>query len=926
MDPLPTTAPSRRAALEALVGAITARSDPSAMVLVTGESGCGSTTFTRHFGALCGPGARIDAADVRWLTGLPWAKRDPGAGLMPLLADVPGEPAESARRLVAGIESGDRRWDRVVIVTNAHLLDRLSVQTLVSAIRLSAGARLLVVFDWTEPLRPGAPLTAQEHDDPTLDNLYDDVRPAADHVVDLAGLTTEDVAVLAEQTGAIVPAVEIAHLVRHTGGNARSVVELLRDVRPTDWTSERFALPAPPSVRRAVRARLAAMPGDAARLVNGVAVLEEADRLLRRVDRRAASRVAQVGATPTILAEVLASELVVRLDAEAAVLRMRDTITRRAVLDELGPAARTVLHGRAALTVDGNAARLRHRWFASELPDDDLADRLAEQAEEEAARGSWSATGELLDLSARATSDPDTAGGRLVGAADALVGAGDIPGAVGHLAALESLRETPQRNAVLGYVAIVRGRSGEADSRLHRAWELVNPRRDPAAAAVIAQRHVLHSLANCRARDLVSWADRAMELVAEDTPAAVEAAAIRGLGSAVVDSADDAVAAYDALISAVPEGAVAARVRMAAGWLHLATDSPQLARDELERAVPTDHLGGSLRISLWARAWLARVQFLTGDWMTALHTATTGSRLAESSGMTLLVPLLQWTRAQVHTLRGDWASAEQCVRQASTGQHDYPIMRVPAALGQAALQEARADYRAVARTLSFLTEEWADEWVDHPGYWPWADVYANALVVSGRLDEADRFLRPREDRAAAVGHLSTTARLAYARGRWHGQHGDLDAARERFTTAIDLIGRLPYPYDLARANFAYGQTLRRAGRRAEADAVLSTAREQFATLGAATYVSRCDRELAAGGVNTPRASDARPDVLTPQESAVAALVALGRTNKEVAAELYVSVKTVQYHLTRIYAKLGVRSRSQLAAQWVPRAGATSGSE
>src|SRR5690606_21404888 len=117
-----------------------------------------------------------------------------------------------------------------------------------------------------------------------------------------------------------------------------------------------------------------------------------------------------------------------------------------------------------------------------------------------------------------------------------------------------------------------------------------------------------------------------------------------------------------------------------------------------------------------------------------------------------------------------------------------------------------------------------------------------------------------------------------------------------------LLADLPLRYDQARVNFAYGQTLRRAGKRRDADVALSTARELFAGLGAATYVSRCDRELKAGGQPGARADTE----LTPQEQAVSQLVARGLSNREVAAELYVSTKTVQYHLTRIYAKLGIR--------------------
>ncbi len=147
---------------------------------------------------------------------------------------------------------------------------------------------------------------------------------------------------------------------------------------------------------------------------------------------------------------------------------------------------------------------------------------------------------------------------------------------------------------------------------------------------------------------------------------------------------------------------------------------------------------------------------------------------------------------------------------------------------------------------------------------------------------------------------------------WHGTRGDLEAARASFEHALSLLAPLPLTYDRPRVHFAFGQTLRRAGRRAEADAVLATAREAYLTLGATTYVARCDREVAAGGVHVVR-RQREHDELTRQEEVVASLVAGGRTNKEVAAELFLSAKTVQYHLTRIYAKLGVRSRSELAA-------------
>jgi DNA-binding CsgD family transcriptional regulator len=233
------------------------------------------------------------------------------------------------------------------------------------------------------------------------------------------------------------------------------------------------------------------------------------------------------------------------------------------------------------------------------------------------------------------------------------------------------------------------------------------------------------------------------------------------------------------------------------------------------------------------------------------------------------------------------------------------------------MTEAQADYDRVLRALAPLRQPWARGAIDEPGFWPWPDVYGNALVMTNRVDEADEFLRPYERVAEQRGHRSALARLGYVRGRIAGARGDLDAVRDTFESALARLEDLPLRYDRARVNFAYGQTLRRAGKRREADAVMQVAREAYLALGAETYVRRCDRELKAGGLNLRRSS-AHSAELTPQETAVTDLVARGMSNKEVATELFLSVKTVQYHLTRIYAKLGIRSRSELAARYRDR--------
>jgi ATP/maltotriose-dependent transcriptional regulator MalT len=351
---------------------------------------------------------------------------------------------------------------------------------------------------------------------------------------------------------------------------------------------------------------------------------------------------------------------------------------------------------------------------------------------------------------------------------------------------------------------------------------------------------------------------------------------------------------------------------MGRGWVQFICDDVDGARTSLESAVAAAGLGGSRRITLWALAWLARVHFAVGDWDQAMSVVEHGRALAATSGIAVTTPILEWTAAQIAGLRGDWGAAGAAVRAAAAVTGDYELMVIPTVLARAQLAEAEADYAKVRRLTEPLTRMASGTSLQEPGYWPWPDLLANALVLDGQLEAADAFLQPHERRASARGHRSAQARLGYARGRLHGALGDVHAARRSFEASLELLSGLPLRYDTARVNFAYGQTLRRAGKRRQADEVISTARELYLALGAHTYVARCDRELKAGGLHQARG--ARDDVtLTPQEEAVSVLVAQGLSNREVAAELYVSTKTVQYHLTRVYAKLGVRSRSELAA-------------
>ena len=121
------------------------------------------------------------------------------------------------------------------------------------------------------------------------------------------------------------------------------------------------------------------------------------------------------------------------------------------------------------------------------------------------------------------------------------------------------------------------------------------------------------------------------------------------------------------------------------------------------------------------------------------------------------------------------------------------------------------------------------------------------------------------------------------------------------------------PFERALLELAYGQALRRQGKRRAAAAQLQAAQERLDILGARPYLERCRQELVACGLSPGDRRDFDPSRLTPQELAVARLVAAGSSNRQVAGQLFVSVKTVQFHLTHIYTKLGVSSRAELGA-------------
>jgi DNA-binding CsgD family transcriptional regulator len=180
------------------------------------------------------------------------------------------------------------------------------------------------------------------------------------------------------------------------------------------------------------------------------------------------------------------------------------------------------------------------------------------------------------------------------------------------------------------------------------------------------------------------------------------------------------------------------------------------------------------------------------------------------------------------------------------------------------------------------------------------------LLRLGRGEEAAELFPPFADAAAAKGQPWALARAARCRGLL------LEAFEPAFEEALELHARTPDVFETARTELAFGARLRRAGERVRARARLRAALDAFDRLGAAPWAETARVELAATGARARRRDASSLDELTPQELQISLLLAGGRTTREAAAALFLSPKTIEYHLRNAYRKLGVHSRDELA--------------
>jgi DNA-binding CsgD family transcriptional regulator len=223
---------------------------------------------------------------------------------------------------------------------------------------------------------------------------------------------------------------------------------------------------------------------------------------------------------------------------------------------------------------------------------------------------------------------------------------------------------------------------------------------------------------------------------------------------------------------------------------------------------------------------------------------------------------------------------------------------------------AAGNYDEVIATLEPAGRFNLERGLEEPGVAPWAQDLAEAYLRAGRVNEATATLEVLEEQAQRTGRPLAHAAAERCRGLLAGD----DEVEAHFRRALNWHDRAACPFERARTELCFGERLRRARRRSDAREPLRRALAGFEALAATPWIDRTSAELRATGERARRRTPETADRLTPQELQVAQLIAQGATNREAAAALFVTPKTIETHLGHVYRKLGVRSRVELARQ------------
>ena len=659
-------------------------------------------------------------------------------------------------------------------------------------------------------------------------------------------------------------------------------------------------LPIPTALDQLLHVRLDALGTEALDVASAVAAL--ADPTMALVE-------AVVGdGYEAGLAETLAASII---EADRERLRFTHPLLGSAVAVRLAPSRRRDLHARLAEVVPTAEERARHLALATVDPDRATATILENASHAAHERGAPAGAADLAEQALRLTPAADTADAqrRLFLAADMhdLAGATDravallerardqVPSGVERAAALVRLadvQDDPQSTGPLYREALAEAAGDDAlTATIHTSLALSMAWSEGAEQGLAHAREAVSSASRtgdpeieCRA--LAAYGDwnfragRGMQQAEMDRAMTLE----RSLPSWPLDRGPTDLFSRQLVLVADLEAA------------------RELLHELYDAHTTRDNADGA-STATW---WLSLLEWRAGNWEAAERYAADSFDVRTQLGQVMPgdgfpAALIAAHRGRVDEARAaaerDLADAEAMDIRVSVSGSAWILGFLELSLGDpgAALSQLGRSY------------ELRSDFMLEPGQRLELGDFLEALVGVGELDRADQVLATWQERAERLGRASTLAILGRSRGLLLAARGDLDGASASFEAALREHARTADPFQHARTLLALGATERRAKRRADARATLEAAQAVFERLGSPLWADKARAELGRIGGRSPSSGD-----LTESERRVAVLVAEGKTNREVATALFLGERTVASHLTHIYAKLDVRSRTELA--------------
>jgi DNA-binding NarL/FixJ family response regulator len=730
--------------------------------------------------------------------------------------------------------------------------------------------------------------------------------------IPLKGLSLDDVASLAAALGTESLEDEVVRrLYQDTGGHPLYLRTLLTEGSGFDPRAPgRSALPR--SLAAAVGDHLRGLPSQTRVILEMLAVLN------LRVPLAQLGQAAQAGSSSTAIEPAVAAGLVSWWPEEPTCpVAFRHPLVRDAIYAGITMTRRRQLHARAALFVS-EAASWEHRVAALDQLDEDLAAQLEHLAGEEAAGGRLAMAATHLQWASDISPALADRERRLLTAALHLMLAEESRG-LALRQAVEASAPSPLRSGVLGTMAYSSGQLGEAERQFSQALEQArdDPGSQPLAALIVNRLASTYTLLG-DGEKVMALGRQALGTGTLDPAAASRTRTLVAIGAAQV-SGPRAGLAELAYLEADPVRARAIDVDGLSyrGMLRLLAGDLGQAIGDLTASLEMARRGATLTLGLRAYFYLALAQYLAGAWDDVLLTAEQGLSAAAIHPRRFDLPLLHLAAVTVPAGRGAAEEAERHARLAdeAAASVDYGRERVYAAVARALICQAAGDYLGMADALGPWQDDAALDGRSRVWAVLWRPLLVEGLAGSGQLEQAAAVLAQLRAGSGQVSYLAPA--LAWLDGWLAEQRGDPELALRLYQCGEDSIG-IPSPVHHARLLLAHGRLLRRTGQRRLAIERLRQASEMYQALRAAPFIARSEEELAACQLPGSPVKKQYVPSLTSRETEVAHLIGKGLSNPEIAAELFISRKAVEYHLGNVYAKCGLRGRQQLrrfVEQW-----------